>query len=64
MKSDEETDKTEGEKDEVIEKTGFQCGSLRDMDDRQKKKQSFLTGEAAIPKDLPFFLKEKMLESS
>lgn len=30
----------------------------------QKKSQSFQTAEAAIPKDLPFFLKEKMLESS
>jgi len=35
-----------------------------EKDYRQKKKQSFQTAEAAIPKDLPFFLKEKMLESS
>ena len=34
------------------------------MGDGQKKKQSFQTAEAAIPEDLPFFLKEKMLESN
>jgi len=31
---------------------------------RQKKRTYFRKSEAAIPKDLPFFLKEKMLESS